>query len=275
MMFREPPVGTASKPTLAISQPSHAWLAGQIIRAWGNDAFGAVIPYEDVCLGAEQHDIGWLVWEQAPTLNPVTGRPHSFRDLGVAAHTAIWRQGTEMALALGRYPALLVSLHGSGLYVNFDMASDTEDAATVRDFLAGQQEIQRRLIDGLRADRLLSPFAAPEMIERNRGLVRAADRMSIALCTALQDSAIHADDPRDAIVRQVPTAHGETVLRLHAIDDEATTIVIAPWPFAKPRITVTCEGIPLPPGGFADQAEMRAALRDAARVILSFDLRPD
>src|SRR5580658_4237741 len=131
MMFRETPDGV-----IAITQPSHAWLAGQIVRAWGNAAFGPVTPYEDVCLGAEQHDIGWLVWEQAPTLNLATGRPHSFRDLTIAVHTGIWRQGTQMALVLGRYPALLASLHGSGLYASFDFTAATdEDAAIVRDFL--------------------------------------------------------------------------------------------------------------------------------------------
>jgi hypothetical protein len=41
--------------------------------AWGNKDFGAVAPFEDVCLAAEQHDIGWLNWEAAPTLNRAPG----------------------------------------------------------------------------------------------------------------------------------------------------------------------------------------------------------
>src|SRR5690348_7524279 len=43
---------------IAIAQPSHAWLSGQLARAWGNERFAAPAPYEEVCLGAEQHDIG-------------------------------------------------------------------------------------------------------------------------------------------------------------------------------------------------------------------------
>ena len=121
MLYRDAP-----NTLIAIAQPSHAWLSGQIIRAWGNAAFGTVAPYEDVCLGAEQHDIGWLEWERSPTFNPATGRPHSFRELGVVAHTAIWRRGTEVALAFGRYPALLVSLHGTGLYERFDTDAANE-----------------------------------------------------------------------------------------------------------------------------------------------------
>jgi len=56
MMFRE-----TGNTVIAIPQPSHAWLSGQAIRAWGNAEFGHVSPFEDVCLGAEQHDIGWLI----------------------------------------------------------------------------------------------------------------------------------------------------------------------------------------------------------------------
>jgi hypothetical protein len=270
MMFRETPDGA-----IAITQPSHAWLAGQIVRAWGNAEFGPVTPYEDVCLGAEQHDIGWLLWERAPTLNAATGRPHSFRELSIADHTGIWRQGTEMALALGRYPALLASLHGSGLYASFDFAAATDaDAAIVRAFLAGQQAIQRRLTEGLVTDQHLSAFTSPEMVARNRGLVRSADRMSIAICTAMRDLAISTDNPHEAIIRQVPTDAGETDMHMLAVDGDAANIAVTPWPFAAPIVNVTCEGIPLPTGPFEDEARMRVALRNARGLVLSAKLRP-
>lgn len=267
MLFRDGPDGS-----IAISQPSHAWLSGQIMRAWGNAAFGPVAPYEDVCLAAEQHDIGWLMWEQAPTLNPATGRPHSFRELSVAAHTAIWRHGTELALAFGRYPALLVSLHGTGLYANF--AGDAADAAIVGDFLDGQLAIQRRLREGLGTDPRLGGFADPASIERNRGLVRAADRMSIAICTGLRDMAVRSDDPRVAVVRAVPTADGETEIRLRAIGGDLTRIAVSPWPFATAAVEVTCEGVLLPPHRFDSESEMRTGLRNAAKVVLAAELTP-
>jgi hypothetical protein len=266
MLFRDGPNGS-----IAISQPSHAWLSGQLMRAWGNAEFGAVAPYEDVCLGAEQHDIGWLEWEQAPTLNPATGRPHGFRELGVAAHTAIWRRGTELALAFGRYPALLVSLHGAGLYVNF--AGGEADAAIVRDFLNGQLAIQQRLLASLRLDPRLGEFCDPATIERNRRLVRAADRMSIAICTGMQDMAVRSNDQQLAVIRQVPTANGETDIRLRAIDGDLGKIAVSPWPFAAAQVAVACEGIRLA-RMFHDEAELRAGLQDATRVVLATELWP-
>lgn len=270
MMFRETPDGW-----VAIPQPSHAWLSGQIIRAWGNAEFGAVAPYEDVCLGAEQHDIGWLAWEQSPTLDPRTGRPHSFRDLGVRAHTGMWSLGTAMAQGLGRYPALLASLHGTGLYANFDAGSaGAEDRAAVCAFLSEQQEIQHRLIANLRTDERLGEFSGDEMIERNRGLVRAADRMSIAICTGMRDLAIRSGGPFEAKVKDVPTADGQTDLRLLAVDGELSNIVVAPWPFATRAVRVTCEGVVLPPQPFKDENEMRVGLRNAKRVVVAAELRP-
>lgn len=270
MMFRETPDSL-----IAISQPSHAWLSGQLIRAWGNEAFGPVTPYEDVCLGAEQHDIGWLTWEQAPTFNPATGRPHSFRELGIPAHTAIWRHGTRMALAFGRYPALLVSLHGSGLYAAFDATSASgADAAAVRDFLDAQLAVQLRLRESLGADPRYAEYADPGAIERNRGLVRAADRLSIAICTGMLDMAVGSGHPHAAIVKQVPTAGGETDLHLSATGGDLTSIAVAPWPFASSAVRVTCEGIALPREPSHDQTAMRDTLRTAPRVAVWAELRP-
>ena len=80
---------------------------------------------------------GWLPWEAAPTLNPDTGRPHNFLEMKPAIHTQLWTNGVRQALAFGRYPALLVSLHAKTIYTtffNFEKAPP-EDARLVRSFL--------------------------------------------------------------------------------------------------------------------------------------------
>jgi hypothetical protein len=60
---------------IAIPQPSHAWVSGQMARAWGNEHFAAPMPYDEVCLVAGQHDIGWLDWEMTPALDAETVPP--------------------------------------------------------------------------------------------------------------------------------------------------------------------------------------------------------
>ena len=44
MLYRQEKQGK-----IAITQPMHAWLAGQLARAWGNERFGDVVPFEEVC----------------------------------------------------------------------------------------------------------------------------------------------------------------------------------------------------------------------------------
>src|SRR5690349_13441145 len=51
MLYREVKQGK-----IAITQPMHAWVSGQLARAWGNERFGTIEPGEEVCLGAEQHE---------------------------------------------------------------------------------------------------------------------------------------------------------------------------------------------------------------------------
>jgi hypothetical protein len=271
MLFRE--IGDA---VVAIAQPSHAWLSGQAMRAWGNAQFGAVTPFEDVCLGAEQHDIGWLTWEQAPTLNAATGRPHSFREMDVARHTGLWSEGSRMALSFGRYPSLLVSLHGSGLYRNFDAATAGPSAASiVREFLDREATLQQRLIASLGAEPHYGPHVTPDALQRNRRLVSVVDRLSIVVCTALRDAAVRADAPGEAWVRDVPTARGTVDLHITAVDGNPERLAVGPWPFASRSLTVACEGFALPHERFDDQHAMLDALRGARRVSVSAELTPD
>jgi len=119
MLYRQEKQGR-----IAITQPTHAWLSGQLGRAWGNERFGEVAPWEEVCLGAEQHDVGHTAWEQAPTLNPQTGLPYSFLEMPRQLHVRLWSEAARCVLPQGRYAALLVSLHGTRLYQHYDAAND-------------------------------------------------------------------------------------------------------------------------------------------------------
>ena len=101
---------------IAIGQPAHAWLSGQLARAWGNERFGAVEPWEEVCLAAEQHDVGMAEWERRPTFNPRTGLPRSFMELELDEHLEIWWRAAPLVLPQSRYAAVLVSMHGTALY---------------------------------------------------------------------------------------------------------------------------------------------------------------
>ncbi|HMF05926.1 MAG TPA: DUF3891 family protein [Methylocella sp.] len=245
---------------IAIPQPSHAWLSGQLARAFGNERFAAPVPNKDVCLAAEQHDIGWLSWEASPVLDERTGLPQEFFALPSRRHIAIWREGVRRASFFGRYPALLVSLHAQTVYTrhfDFDKASP-EATKAVRAFLDAQRRFQARMINSLRRDPSMCKQASPDMIDYNRLLIAALDKMSLEICWGVKT--------RTAIP-EVPMTIGESIeLSLYPGTDE--TLVLDPWPFRAARIAVHAEGRRIN-GRFSTQKELLRALGKAETVRVS------
>jgi hypothetical protein len=247
---------------VAIGQAAHAWISGQLARAWGNPQFGPVEPWEEMCLAAEQHDIGMAAWDLEPTLNPETGLPHSFMEMPLATHIELWTAGPRRLITQSRYAALLVSMHGARLYErrDLDMLS-SEDAQRVRDYLAQQHKLQEDLSAQLAGDPVTSPWTGTDLIRRNSALLWTWDLLSLALCL---DWAPHT-------ARRVPTAAAEAAdIALSA--PAPATMALDPWPFAAGSVEVHCDGVRLT-GTYDSPAELQTALANAPRVTANFELR--
>ena len=164
-----------------------------------------------------------------------------------------------MAMTIGRCPALLVSLHGSGLYAAFDAAQSTAaDAAAVRDFLAGQTAVQQRLVAELAADPVWRDAVQPERLAHSRALIALTDRLSLVICGGV--TAV-------ATVR----APGLPEITLHPMAPDR--LLVDPWPFYRASVQVTCEARALP-DRYQDEAAMRTALRAAPATTLVTELAP-
>jgi hypothetical protein len=245
---------------IAIGQPAHAWLSGQLARAWGNERFGAVEPWEEVCLAAEQHDVGMAEWERRPALNPQTGLPRSFMELELDDHLEIWWRAAPLVVPQSRYAAVLVSMHGSSLYERRDLARlEQPDVARVRGFLVGQRELQAHLLAGLEADPRTAAAAADAVVRRNRRLVWTWDSLSLGL---LLDWAPYE-------LTAVPAADGDVDIAVRG----GPGVTLDPWPFRAPRLTVRCEGRRLT-GRFDDDATLHDALAAAPWVTVEVELAP-
>jgi hypothetical protein len=235
---------------IAIGQPAHAWLSGQLARAWGNERFGAVEPWEEVCLAAEQHDAGMAAWERRPTLNPQTGLPRSFMELELDEHLAIWRSAAPLVLSQSRYAALLVSMHGTTLYERRDLGRlEPGEVERVRAFLAEQEELQEELLAGLRA--------TEAEVRRNQRLVWTWDSLSLGVLL----------DWAPFELADVPTADGVVDIAVEHED----VITLDPWPFDAPRVNVHTDGRRLA-GRFDDQHAMHTALAAAPWVRIDVEL---
>jgi hypothetical protein len=186
---------------LLITQQAHAWVSGQLARAWGNERFEPPEPREQVCLAAEQHDLGMTSFDMRPDIDPETGLPLSFMEMPLGRHLAIWRAAPRRMLVQDRYAALLVSLHGSALYAR------REPGPEVSEYLDEQRAFQRELAGAL--------GVSDEEMERNQRLIWIFDSLSLALLLDWDPFEVEGIERRGASVH--------------------------PWPFADRALTVRCD----------------------------------
>ncbi len=246
---------------IAISQPAHAWVSGQLARYWGNEMFGSIEPFEEVCQAAALHDVGFLAWEDSPTLNRTTGLPYTFLELPARLHLEIWSAGIREMLSYGRYSALLVSMHFSWLCRQHpSMAAD--DRRLEGKFLVEQEALQTALVTSLRNDFHYERYSTDEIIERNRQLISLWDWLSLLLCMGFHD---------ESVVEQAPSAGGATQIVLRMLNAERTRIAITPWPFRCESIKIACEGRDLLKV-YKNESEMCKALRAASPFFLEIEL---
>ena len=187
---------------IVIGQASHAWVAGQIARAWAGE-----IPYrEHVELAATQHDVGMAEWDRAPTLDAATGWPTSFMKMPLETHLELWSQAPLKLATQSRIAAVAVSLHGSKLYERRDLSRlEPTQADAVRRYLDEQRALRERLAD------------VDHQAEIQR-LMFTWDWLSLGLCLSW-----------------APAEFNEGELRL----EHGT---VAPWPFATDSVSFVCEG---------------------------------
>ena len=250
MLFRD-----QSSSVLAISQLTHAWISGQLLRAW-DEPLG-----EALLLAAEQHDIAWIDWETAPSFDPQSGRPHLFRDIGASVHAPMWARGVERAIgAWGAHVALLVSRHGGVIYRRFKDRHRTAeaDAVAAQNYLDIQAPLEatwsRRL--GLE----------PSVLDKETALIALADSISLALCGEL----------KVPINVEAPGRNGDLLsMQLAERPGHAFSFVLSPWPFRRNSLTVEGEARPLPPDRrFSNEAAMRSWLASPERVVFRAELTP-
>jgi hypothetical protein len=239
---------------VVIGQASHAWIAGQLARSWGNERFPAPEPREEVCLAAEQHDVGMAEWDVRPALNPETGLPRSFLELPVSVHVGLWSAAPAKLLSQSRYAALLVSMHGVALQGLRNLSRlDAPDRKLVVDYLASQRELQTKLAERVGAD--------AQTLARNQRLVWTWDSMSLALCLGWGSTEL----------KQVPGRDRTIDMRLENMAPDR--FALDPWPFRRPELEVHCEGRVLE-GRYDTEVQLHQALERADSVTLSFGLRP-
>jgi len=247
---------------IAISQPAHAWVSGQLAKAWDSSMLVPVT--EEVCLAAELHDVGFLQWERHPTLNPATGLPHTFMDMPREMHFEIWTTSIQQMLRFGRYPALLVSMHFTSLARRNEREGTPAEKTALGQFLEQQEALQTTLRTSLSNDAYYGPTSTGDILRRNQTLVSPWDWMSLLLCHCLAE-------PK--VIAEIPGALGHRSLTLTPLDRNGSRIAVGPWPFRPESVALVCEGRRLLQR-YENEVQMRQAFRAAAPVVIHIELVP-
>ena len=160
-----------------VLQTDHAELSGAFARAWAEPG----PRHESLTLAASRHDDGWAVWERAPGVEPETGKPLNFLDVGVPAHLAFYRACIAAVGEQDPYAGLLVSMHGAGIYRK-RYGRDPGLSVT-------RAEAHRQLVDAFveeqeahYSERISETGAGEEERWRDYELLQLYDRLSLYFC---------------------------------------------------------------------------------------------
>lgn len=245
-----------------VGQAAHARLVGVVARAWGRPPFVPPPCMDETLLAAEQHEIGMLPWEVAPTLNPVTGLPHAYLELSRMEHLALWHDAGPLMLTQSRYAALLVSRHGAWIFSRYErQPDDPTERAAVAAYLRRERAFQTRIRASLGGDPEYGEAVRLPTFLRSHALFTIWDRIAVHACYGMPVP----EWGVPAVYRweRVPTEGGMTDLTIaHVAPDRWT---LDPWPFAPEELRLRGEGRLLR-GRFADRAAMLAALAAAPWV---------
>lgn len=238
---------------LCIHQTSHALMAAEICRHWGNRDFASPAPYAPVINGIAQHDNGWYEWECTPEVRP-DGVPMDFMHGPTAAvKRGLWRRGIDRAAAQHPYAGLLVSRHASLLYQGDLPNLEPEERRATEAFLAEQEELLRRVRQRVAGDAELRRATEDAPLSAHTRLLQIGDAASLQVT-------IPWGKTRELAGCPVDLAGTRTQITLTWEGEE---IHFDPWPFGVDAFTVSVHGRVLDPTPLPNHAAYQAALAAA------------
>jgi len=216
----------------------------------------------ETLLAAEQHELGMLPWEIAPTLNPATGLPHAYLELSRMDHLAMWRDAGPLMLTQSRYAALLVSRHGVWIFSQYErQPDDPTERAAVAAYLRRERAFQSRIRASLADDPEYREAVRLPTFLQSHYVFTIWDRIAVHACYGVPVPAWGVP----AVYRwaDVPTDNGPTDLTIAAVAPDRWTV--DPWPFLGGELRLRGEGRVLR-DRFTDQSAMLAAYTHAPWV---------
>jgi hypothetical protein len=225
-----------------ITQPDHAQLAEEIVKAVKSETALKGEAREAILLATREHDNGWTEVDAFPTIEPDSGRPCDFMHGPAAVKHELWLRGVTRTAMKDPHAGALIAEHAITVYGYRQHDADWdrffEALRAIRDDLL--QRIGRHV--GTR----LADFA------HEYRCVRLGDSLSLHFCHAWTTP--------------------QTTLGYTATID-GPDLVISPDPFDGATIPLRVIGRRIAARSYASDADLRAALAIATPEVLAGQAR--
>ena len=113
MMVQNAPAG---RPHFISTMAEHNDLCGQFARAFGNEAFERIEPYEEMLFAISHHDRGWDEFDADPGFDAKSGLPRGLGTTPAPVGIDSNRKSADLNERRHAYCGLVSSMHGWGLF---------------------------------------------------------------------------------------------------------------------------------------------------------------
>jgi len=258
MIVREMPNGQL----LCLNQTTHAWMAAEFIRHWGNADFAQPTPYAEMMLAVSQHDNGWYEWELRPRLT-ADGYPMDFlKDDEPLAKLELWRLSVNRVYAQHPYAALPVHRHAAWLYQGaLEQITDDQIRQATVAFIEEEKPLLAKIRHLFGTDPTFAPLLSDATLDANTRLLQFGDFAVLQVAIPWAN---------ERTLPKCPLNHREQVDIHMRYDDK--TITFDPWPYGVDTFTVAIHGRLLNERYFASEAAYHAALATAPLQQLQWEV---
>ena len=242
MIVQAAPLGQAKgAPAVVTEQLEHTRFAGRFAAAWGNADFAPLAPKELMEHLVTHHDDGWDVVDACIGRDPETGLPWNLVETPLPDVVKAGSRGPDLLEAHHPYSGLLSSMHSYGLYHGRYGLSDkvfmkmiaAEHKPAAEDMLVRELGRQSRLKAKLAADAAFAALVEERALFSNYKLLQFFDTFALYFNCASEAAR------GTATFSNVPRKVGDDVT-IVVSRQEAGVYRLAPFPFARDGLTVTC-----------------------------------
>jgi hypothetical protein len=227
---------------LLISQVKHAEISGTICEYWSAVQALPADVLSEVLVAVEEHDDGWMEWEQAPEVDAETGRPREFTEMPLSESLVIWSRSIDKSIELGDLAPYMISGHFCALMHRFThwRHQGLQVVALGEAFLSEQQTKQAIWLEHWRAVDTVTRTV--ELAQQAVRWLQLFDALSLWLCCAEQKDTQEFEPPVGPKFTLIPRS--------------PEVILVQPWPFDVMSLYLPISGRRIPARKYRDSQEL-------------------